>query len=793
MTEAATKPAGGWAAAILGIVVIACGIAFVAGGGYLVALSGSPYYLVTGILLLVAGAMALRGRALGGYLYAAFLLVTLAWGFAEAGAEPWALTARLFAPALLGLLFLLPPVSRKLGKGALGAGLAGAIGVIAVIGCFALRDSHDVRNTVPAGALAAVPEDAAGDEWTAWGGTRSGARFSRLDQITPANVGKLESAWTFHTGIAPDAASGYLSATPLMVDGKLYLCAQDNSVFALDPETGKTIWKVDPKVSPKGASAVRTCRGVSYVRTAADGVCAGRIVSATFDGRLMELDAADGKPCPGFGKNGVVNLYAGMGVVNPGFYYSSAPPAIANGKIVIGGWVADNQSTDEPSGVIRGFDLLTGELAWAWDAGNPANVHGPAAGQAYSRSTPNAWAVMSADEKLGLVYVATGNPTPDHYGALRSPASEKYGSSVVAIDVASGAVRWSFQTAHHDLWDYDVPAQPTLFTLNKGGAQFPAIAISTKRAEIFVLDRRTGQPLIPITEKPAPQRGAVEKLAPTQPYSAVHSMAGPDLTEAAMWGLTPFDQLWCRVRLKQLRYDGKVTPPGLDEALIYPSIGGGMNFGGVAIDPMRRLLVTNALYYGTIVQMVPRAETEKLRAAVDSHSVTSFGVPLPQEGTPFGVRLTPFASPLGVPCNNPPFGRIAAMNLDTGKLAWERPFGTARDAGPFGMALGLPLAMGAPNFGGALTTASGLTFIGAAREKAFRAFDTRTGDELWSVRLPASAQTLPMTYRGPRDGCQYVAVTAGGHNMLQSPLSDTVVAFRLPGCKDGHSRGNPVK
>ncbi|MFD2136782.1 PQQ-binding-like beta-propeller repeat protein [Novosphingobium resinovorum] len=582
-------------------------------------------------------------------------------------------------------------------------------------------------------------------------------------------------------------STGYLSATPLMVGGRMFLCGQDNSVFALDPDSGRELWRFDPRVSAKGSSAVRTCRGVAFARTEGAGRCAARIVTATFDGRLIALDATDGKPCEGFGTDGAVNLFDGMGLVQPGFYYSSAPPAIARDRIVVAGWVADNQSNDEPSGVIRVYDVRTGALVWAWDAGNPLNVHGPRPGEHYSRSTPNTWAPMSVDDTLGLIYAPTGNPTPDHYGALRSAASEKYGSSVVALDVATGRCAGRSRPPTTTCGTMTFPRSPA-------SSQLATPPPSRSRPSAARRSCSTGAQANRCCRSrnaPSPAGGGGESRRDAA-LLRLSLHGGPDLAERDMWGLTPFDQLWCRVRYRQLRYDGKATPPGTDEALIYPSIGGGMNFGGMAIDPVRRIAVANALYYGTIIQLVPRAETDRLiaGAATDSHAVTNFGLPLPQAGTPFGVRLKPLASPLGVPCNAPPFGRIAAIHLDTGKVAWERPFGTARDAGPLGLALGLPIPMGAPNFGGSLTTASGLTFIGAAREKTLRAFATATGEELWSARLPASAQTMPMTYRSPRTGCQYVATAAGGHNMLQSPLSDSVVAFRLPGCSASKSKGD---
>lgn len=763
-----------------GILVLSIGLALAAGGGVLASLGGSLYYLFSGLALTASGVLLLLRHGAAIWLYFGVLLGTLLWAIAEVGFAPWPLVPRLVAPAILALVFFFPVFSVAPARMAKATGALGVAVLVLIAGTFVMADSHEISSSKPIAGRSMATNGGPGDQWLSWGGDAGGRRFSELTAITPSNVDNLEPAWTFRTGIGSDV-NGYLSATPLMANGRLYLCTQTNEVIALDPESGTALWRFDPDVADAGASAVRTCRGVAFKKIGGEGACSSRIFTATFDGRLIALDANDGLPCRFFGDNGEVNLLAGMGTVLPGFYYVSAPPTIANGQVIVGGWVADNQSTDEPSGVIRAFDQNDGTLSWAWDAGNPENGRGAADGSHYTRSTPNSWAPMSADEDLGMVYVPTGNPTPDHYGAQRSEASRRYGSSVVALDTATGDVRWSFQTTHHDLWDYDVPAQPSLFATPSEGGKVPAIAIPTKRGEIFVLDRRTGRPLADVTERPAPQRGAVEAVAATQPYSAFPSMAGPDLVESDMWGLTPLDQLWCRVRFRELRYDGKVTPPGIDEALIYPSIGGGMNFGGVAIDPDLQLMVVNALFYGTIVQLVPREETDRLLTEVSagSHSATAYNLPLPQAGTPYGVRLSPLASPLNVPCNAPPYGRLAAIDLTTGKVLWKRPFGTAQDSGPFGISLGLPISMGAPNFGGALTTASGLTFIGAVREKALRAYDTATGEELWRTRLPASAQTLPMTYSGPRSGRQFIVVSAGGHRMLQSPVSDTVVAYAL--------------
>ena len=450
-----------------------------------------------------------------------FLLATLCWAVWEAGADGWALAPRLIAPAVLGLIFGTPWLRRGTGAADTARWAPLAPMSTAILSLLVLVGVALWTTTEPAGGTMRAAHALTGDssgEWPVYGRTLAGDRFSPLDKISPTNVAKLDRAWTFHTGVEQAGAKSGTEATPIMVGDTLYLCTQTNIVIALDPDTGNERWRFDPKVDATGASGVITCRGVAFYRAAGAADCPERIITATFNAQLIALDAGTGKPCASFGNAGFVDLKSGMGDVAPGFYYVSSAPTIVNGNVVVGGWVADNQSTDEPSGVVRAFSADTGRFVWAWDIGRPGNHGEPGPGGHYTRSTPNSWAPMSADEKLGLVYVPTGNPTPDHWGGLRSAASDKYGSNVVALDAKTGDVRWSFQTAHHDLWDYDVASQPTLLDVSVGGNPLPAVAQATKRGELFLLDRRTGAPVC----RDRPSRSVPLRSAARLPMTICH-------------------------------------------------------------------------------------------------------------------------------------------------------------------------------------------------------------------------------------------------------------------------------
>ena len=781
-TKAASSSTGAIARRALAVLLLLISALLLVGGVELARLGGSLYYLIAGLTLLAAGILVWRGNARGAIVYAIFLLVTIVWAYWEAGFDGWALAPRLIAPGVLGLIFALPPVRRGLGsRAALAPAGAGLLGLM-LVAVAAL--SPTFTPGIARAALTIAFAEAPG-EWPHYGRTLGGDRFSPLAQITPANVDQLEVAWTYHTGVVQGGVKSPLQATPIMVGDSLYLCSQTNILIALDAETGRERWRFDPKIDATGVSVVTTCRGVAFYRAPGAPDCPERIIGATFDGRLIAVDARTGRLCPSFGEGGTVDLRRGMGRVDPGFYYVSSAPTIVRGRIIVGGWVADNQSTDEPSGVIRAFDAVTGRLSWAWDSGRPNQRGEPVEGQTYTRSSPNSWAPMSGDEQLGLVYVPTGNPTPDHWGGQRSAESERYGSAIVAIDAETGQPRWSFQTTHHDLWDYDVASQPTLLDLplGNGSGSVPALLQATKRGELFLLDRRTGAALASIEERRVPQRGAVagERLSPTQPFSVgMPSVAGPPLTEHDMWGISPLDQLWCRIGFRKLRYDGPMTPPGEDASLIYPSIGGGVNWGSVTIDPARKLLLVNAMYYPTVIKLVPRAETDRLLAEAKAGYSHNFALPQPQAGAPYGALLTGLLSPLATPCNEPPYGKMFAIDLVTRKIVWERPIGSSRDTGPFNIPSLLPLGMGMPNFGGSLATASGLAFIGATQDTSFRAFDSATGRQMWQRRLPAGGQSNPMTYLSPTSGRQFVVIAAGGHVLSQSKLGDAIVAYALP-------------
>lgn len=755
---------------VLAIILALVAAALLFGGGKLLLLGGSPYYLLAGVAVLLSAYGSWRGDRRAIWVYLLLLLVTLIWTIAERGGNGWAMQSRLLAPAVLGVWVAWPLLRAVPVKISLSLAIA-ALGFPAYLVVSA--------NAVESPGVGFTGKDGQGSgEWLHYGNSIAGTRFSPLTQITSANVADLDVAWTYRTG-ATVSGMGF-EATPIMVEDALYLCTPNNITIALDAETGQERWRFDPRVDPPPAGA---CRGVSYYKVpGGSGACAERIILATTDARLMAVDRRDGKPCAGFGNAGTVDLKRGMGNVIKGYYFVSSAPTIVAGRVILGGWVLDGQHVGEPSGVIRAFDAVTGAFMWAWDMDRP-DFHGePPEGQTYSRGTANSWAPMSGDEALGLVYVPTGNSTPDYWGAHRSEGTEKYASSVVALDVGTGAVRWSFQTVHHDLWDYDVASQPTLIDLPIGGRTVPALIQPTKRGEIFLLDRRTGTPLSPVEERRVPQGAAPgDFLSPTQPFST--GMPGFDravLSEARMWGATPLDQLWCRIKFREARYEGALTPPGTRSTIMYPSQLGGINWGGVSVDPERRRMAVNWSRMANYTRLVPRAEADRGGVKASPDGSLHIGAPAAQMGTPFAADTKAFLSPIGVPCTEPPFGKMAVVDLDTRKIVWERALGSAADSGPLGQASRLPLSMGVPNTGGSLTTRSGLVFIAATQERAIRAFELDSGRLVWRKRLPAGGHATPMSYRSPRSGRQFVVVAAGGNAALASGAGDHVVAFALP-------------
>lgn len=612
-------------------------------------------------------------------------------------------------------------------------------------------------------------------DWRFYGGDENASHYSPATQITPANVGALKKAWTYHIGMldVPDGLSPTFEATPIVADGRMFVCSGLGKVAAVDPETGKQIWAHEYKADPTNAYLVN-CRGVTYYRdpqTQAGAECAGRVIAGTLDGRLLALDAATGRACSGFGDKGVLDLTKGLGPVKPGDYAISSPPVVVDGKIILGGRIPDNMRVDVPAGVIRAFDVHTGALAWAWNPLPPGvtDAADAPAGEPYVRATANAWAPLAADPARNLVFVPTGNAGPDHVGIDRGNR-DYWSSSVVALDARTGQPRWRFQTVHHDVWDYDVPAQPLLFDLKRDGRSIPALAQATKQGHIFILNRETGEPLFPVEERPVPQDGALpgEKLSPTQPFPKDPALiVRRNMTRDDMWGFTPWDRGKCRELFDSANWQGVFTPPSTRGTIFFPSFMGVNNWGGIAIDPVNQILVVNTTQVPAIVKMVPRKETDAMLARGEKL--------LPAFGAPYGNTMTPMLSPLGAPCVRPPWGTLLAIDLKTRKKLWEVPLGTTRDLAPWP----LWLKLGVPNLGGAAVTASGVVFIGAATDNFLRAFDIRTGRELWKGRLPAGGQATPITYRLKPDGRQYVTIAAGGHKYLGTTLGDSLVTFAL--------------
>jgi quinoprotein glucose dehydrogenase len=773
---------------IMVIVLAVIGVWLTVFGGYLAVLGGSFYYVLAGIALLASAVLLYLRNANALVVYAALLALTIIWALWEVGLDFWQLSPRGNLLVPIGILLILPWLTRTLRPRpgirspaivSMAVALIFSV-IVAVVAVF--QNPHDEQGSFAASAGGILPASfATPADWPAYAGTSEGLKYSPLAQITPQNVGQLKEAWHFHTGDLKrpsDPGEFTYEVTPIKVGNLLYLCTPHDIVIALDPVSGREVWRFDPQIKVDGTQHM-SCRGVSYYDSAATPDspprpprapdCSTRIFVATNDARLIALDAVSGKLCGGFGKNGEINTWAGMPLYKEGWYQFTSAPLVTRGLVVLAGSIYDNKSDRMPSGVVRAYDAKTGKLVWNFDPGNPDSTSPIGPGQHYSASSPNSWSTASADEKLGLIYLPFGMGAVDQWGGDRPPTTEKFASSVVALDAATGKLRWVFQNVHHDLWDMDVPAQPALVDLPiPGKGMVPALVQSTKTGNIFVLDRRTGQPVIPVEERAVPQDAAPgDRTSPTQPFSQASFMPLDRVQGKDMWGATMLDQLLCRVDFQGMNYEGPFTPPALKKTLVFPGNFGVMDWGGMAIDPVRHIAFAHPNYMAFVDRLTPN-KPEWSKSELDK------GLN-PNKGAPFAVYITPFLSKLGLPCQAPPWGYVAGMDLTTGEVVWKHKNGTIRDESP----LPLPFKLGVPTLGGPIVTGSGVAFLSSTLDYYVRAYDETTGKQLWQARLPAGGQATPMTYQGA-DGRQYVVVVAGGHGTLGTKQGDSVIAYALP-------------
>ncbi|GAB5453455.1 MAG: glucose/quinate/shikimate family membrane-bound PQQ-dependent dehydrogenase [Halioglobus sp.] len=635
---------------------------------------------------------------------------------------------------------------------------------------------------LPGCKTAVVEAPAAGQraDWPAYGATPGGTHFSRASQITPDNVAQLEVAWQHRSGDMREGrhddesffSQSSMQVTPIVIGDRLYYCSPFNRVFALQAETGEEIWSFDPGVNMDEVPVLPNCRGVSSWQSGREGVCEHRILFGTFDARLIALDAETGRRCTDFGDNGEVDTAQSLGTHRTEEYGITSPPAIFGDSLITGSMVLDNQRTDSPGGIVRAYDVRSGELQWVFNPVPPGMPERNADGTWLSGTT-NVWSIIAVDEELGLVYLPTGNTTPDYFGGHRRGPGEDgerfgldyYSSSVVALYAATGEVAWHFQMVHHDIWDFDTPAQPTLVDLTVDGERVPALVQVTKMGLTFVLNRETGEPVWPVEERPVPQAGKVpeEYLSPTQPFPThVPPLVGHRLTREDAWGLTPWDRNRCADLIETMNHEGRYTPPSTAGSINFPANAGGNNWGSPAIDPDTGVMVAFTNRVPGYVKLIPRDQCE--------------GNPQPQLGTPYCLESSFLRSPLGLPCTAPPWGTLDAIDLASGKHLWSVPLGTTRYMAPF------PFwwLKGLPGLGAPMMTDTGLVFSGVSNDHTLRAFDALSGDPLWQAKLPTAGNALPMTYQVRPDGRQFVVIAAGGHWSGGAPPGDYLIAFALP-------------
>ena len=624
--------------------------------------------------------------------------------------------------------------------------------------------------------------------------------FILFNQINEQNVKDLKVAWTFRTGdlkSGNDSGETTNQVTPIKIGNDMYMCTTHQWLIALDPATGKEKWRFDPKLKADKSYQHLTCRGVSYFdaantdgfatslqnKTSSSTECPRKIILPVNDGRLVAVNADTGKACSDFGTNGQVDLQKDMPYAYPGGYNPTSPPVVTGTTIVIAGSVTDNYSSKEPSGVIRGYDVNTGKLLWVFDTGAEDPNAIPAPGQTFVHNSPNAWAPLAYDAKADVVFVPTGVGTPDIWGGDRTALKERYANSVLAINASTGKLIWHFQTTHHDLWDMDVPSQPTLADVkDKSGQMVPAVYVTTKTGNVFVLDRRDGKAIVPITERPVPQtvkRGPQTKgehYSATQPFSDLDLAPQNKLTDKDMWGGTMFDQLVCRIQFKRLNYDGIYTPPSENGTLVFPGNLGVFEWGGISVNPDRQVAVMNPIGLPFVSRLIPE---DPSRAETAKGAGTEQGVQ-PMYGVPYGVEISAFLSPIGLPCKQPAWGYVAGVDLNTHQVVWKKRIGTIRDSLP--NLFQLPaVKIGVPGLGGSISTAGNVMFVGATQDNYLRAFNVSNGKKLWEARLPAGGQATPMTYE--INGKQYVVIMAGGHGSFGTKMGDYLVAYALPDAK----------